>query len=277
MKRLCIIIALLLTACSENYTALATPAAPGAVCSYLATQVVLQQCNPETTTAVPATPTPTVTPSPTVAITATVAPRTPLPDGTCPATPFYAKVAPLPKDSNAWNIYIPNWPKANPYYYPATVFLQRISNAAAWTHDYELINLSSNWMAALAKFDGDSWNSLNVTSNGVFLAGKLGVTTFPGATLLITNSLYRKGECWDEVSTAKYRPNNYDILPTLPAYQLSLQTNMKYTEWPSLEVNYPNEFVPLLYQNDSAQSGPTDVRADGFVGGLWIEDLYLSY
>ena len=129
--------------------------------------------------------------TPTVAITATVAPtttatRTPLPAGTCPATPFYAKVAPLPKTSNAWLVYIPDYPLANPYYYPATIFLQRILNASSWTHDNELINLSSDWLTAFATLDGDSWNSFHNTSNGTFLAGKYADPTFPGATLLIT-------------------------------------------------------------------------------------------
>jgi hypothetical protein len=228
-----------------------------------------------TATPIPATQTPAVA----TATPDSIAGVPTLEPGTCPTAPFFVRVRPFPKDSNAWLIYIPDYPKppATPYGYPATLFLQRILNATAWTHDTEYINLSDGWLAAMSTLNGSEWKYLQSGPDGTFFndGTKLGVDTFPGNVLLVTNSLYRKGECWDEISTAKYKINNYDTLAGLDATQLGNQVNMHFDLWPQIFSNGV-EWIPLIYQNDSAQSDANDVRSDGFKGGLWLEDFYLE-
>ena len=286
MKKLFLVMLMFFTACGAigapnvPFIAAATPAAAPTlsldVDSFLNTALApygKRVVSVGTAMPAPATETPiavTTTPAP-IVVSPTLEP------GTCPAAPFFARVEPFSKDSNAWQIYIPNFPKTKPYGYPATLFLQRILNATAWTHDTEYINLSGGWMTAMATLNGKEWSYLQSGSDGTFFndGSKLGVDTFPGNVVLVINSLYRKGECWDEISTAKYVTQNWDTPPILPAWQLSYQTNMHFDTWPTIYSNGV-EIVPLIYQNDSAPSYANDVRTDGFKGGLWIEDSYLE-
>lgn len=182
----------------------------------------------------------------------------------CPFTSqYFARVMPFPKTSNAFQIYVPGGIHANTGF-PATLFLQRILNANSWTHDTEYITMSAAWMSAMAALNGSSWKYLHSASDGTFFNGnKLGVDTFPNNILLITARKYRAGECWDEVAAAPYTPGNQSILTGLPSYELGSQTNMKYNTWPAVAEN-GSEYIPLLYKGDSA------------IGGLWLEDLYLT-
>ena len=127
---------------------------------------------------------------------------TPSPAGSCPfSAPYYVRVRPFAVGSNNWNIYIPNFPKNSPTGFPATLFLQYILNSSAWTMEIEYINLTSDWLSAMANLNGSGWNYLQSSSNGTFFNGtKLGVDTFPGNVLLVAGRKYRHGECWDSIS-----------------------------------------------------------------------------
>jgi len=179
-------------------------------------------------------------------------------------SPIYARVRPLPRDSHAFSIYIPDWPKSAPYTYPATIFVQYILNPNSWTHDTMYVNLNAAWMAAMAKANGTAWNYLHNASDGTFFNGsKLGVDTFPGNPLLVIQRKYRAGECWDEIQAYTYTSAPPDIA-NLPAYELGLQTGQKYSEKDIVHaapVNSGNVMVPLITKPGV---------------GVWIEDLYLE-
>ena len=183
----------------------------------------------------------------------------------CPfSAPYYVRVRPFAVGSNNWNIYIPNYPTwQRPYDYPATLFLQHVLNTNSWTMDTEYINLSGDWMGAMASLNGSGWNYLTNSSDGTFFSGgKLGVDTFPGNVLRVIGRRYRRGECWDSISFLPYSDQYTEAaldLPHLPAYQLGLQTGMNYST-PSLVYPAPNNngniFVPIISKH----------------GSLWLED-----
>ena len=189
---------------------------------------------------------------------------TPSPAGSCPfSAPYYVRVRPFAFGSKNWTLYIPDFPPKDPYGYPATLFLQYILNASAWTTEIEYINLSGVWIDAVANLNGSGWNYLHNSSDGTFFNGtKLGVDTFPGNVLLVTGRKYRKGECWDSVSAFSYSDFYSEAaldLPHLPAYQLGLQTGMNYST-PNVVYPAPNNngniYVPIISRN----------------GDLWLED-----
>ena len=115
----------------------------------------------------------------------------------------------------------------------------------------------------MASLNGSGWNYLHNSSDGTFFNGtKFGVDTFPGNVLLVTGRRYRRGECWDSISTFAYSDLYSEAaldLPHLPAYQLGLQTGMNYS---TPNVVYPapknngNIYVPIISRH----------------GDLWIED-----
>ena len=188
----------------------------------------------------------------------------PSPEGSCPfSKPYYVRVRPFAVGSNNWNIYIPDYPKDAPYGFPATLFLQYVLNQSAWTLSVENIILPSYWLEAMAKINGSGWEYLQAGSNGTFFGGNtFGVDTFPGDFLLVTNRKYRRGECWDSVSSYPYSDalNRVPDLNDLPPYQLGLQTGMNYS---TPDVVYPapknkgNIIVPILSKH----------------GDLWLEDI----
>ena len=213
---------------------------------------------------------PTQTPSPAPIATQSLA-SSPVDTPTAtsgPACPFsaayYVRVKPFAVGSHNWNIYIPNYPTwQRPYDYPATLFLQYILNSSAWTMDTEYINLTGAWINAMADLNGSGWNYLHNASNGTIFNGtKLGVDTFPGNVLLVTGRRYRRGECWDSISSFIYSDLYSEAaldLPHMPAYQLGLQTGMNYS---TPNVVYPapsnngNIIVPIISRH----------------GDLWLED-----
>ncbi len=213
------------------------------------------------------TPFPSQTPSMIPADTPTFVFLLPTPTAlpSCPfSAPYYVRVRPFAVGSHNWNIYIPNYPTwQRPYDYPATLFLQYILNTSAWTMDTEYINLTGDWMNAIADLNGTGWNYLHNASDGTFFNGnKLGVDTFPGNVLLVTGRKYRRGECWDSISSFAYSDRYSEAaldLPHMPAYQLGLQTGMNYST-PSLVYPAPNNdgniFVPIISRH----------------GDLWLED-----
>ena len=272
MKKFFWVSLIFLSACSSlNEQAEIPTALPGAI-NIIAGQTAAA-ASTQTALSVPPTLTPPFTPFPSQipAATPTVTPTfifllptpTALPD--CPfSAPYYVRVRPFAVGSNNWNIYIPNYPTwQRPYDYPATLFLQHILNTSAWTMDTEYINLSGNWMGAMASLNGSGWNYLTNSSDGTFFSGgKLGVDTFPGNVLRVVGRRYRRGECWDSISFFPYSDQYSEAaldLPDLPAYQLGLQTGMNYST-PSLVYPAPNNngniFVPIISKH----------------GSLWLED-----
>jgi len=267
MKKYCFVPLILLSACSmfpEMGSVRVPTAIPGAVDTIVAqtaaaasTQTAISR--PPTQTPSPASfPTPKLSPSPVDTITATSGPACPF------SAAYYVRVKPFAVGSNNWNIYIPNYPTwQRPYDYPATLFLQYILNSSAWTTDTEYINLTGEWINAMAALNGPGWNYLHNASDGTFFSGnKLGVDTFPGNVLLVTGRRYRRGECWDSISSFIYSDRYSEAaldLPHLPAYQLGLQTGMNYS---TPNVVYPapknngNIYVPIISQH----------------GNLWLED-----
>ena len=193
-------------------------------------------------------PTPTVTPSPA---------------GSCAfSAPYYVRVRPFAVGSHDWDIYIPDYPPDAPYGFPATLFLQYVSSQAAWTVNLENIPLPSYWLEAMAKLNGSGWQYLQSGSNGTFFAGNtFGVDTFPSNLLLVTKRKYRRGECWDSISSYPYIDalNRVPDLTSLPPFQLGLQTGMNYSTpgivYPAPK-NKGNVFVPILSKH----------------GDLWLED-----
>ncbi len=202
--------------------------------------------------------------TPTDNLTLTPPSSTPTSASSCPfSAPYYVRVKPFVVGSHNWNIYIPNFPAGNPTSYPATLFLQYVLNSSSWTTDTEYINLTGDWMNAIANLNGSGWNYLHNASDGTFFNGnKLGVDTFPGNVLLVTGRRYRRGECWDSISVFRYSSQYSEAaldLPHLPPYQLGLQTGMNYST-PNLVYPAPNRngniYVPIISQH----------------GDLWVED-----
>ncbi|HUI88779.1 MAG TPA: hypothetical protein VLX61_08625 [Anaerolineales bacterium] len=272
MKKYLVVLGILLSACSAlkemESVHIPTPV-PGAV----NTIVVQTAAAASTQTAISRSPTQTPSPaslaspspsaSPAVAVTATVG-------SSCPFSgPYYVRVKPFAVGSHNWEIYIPNYPTwQRPYDYPATLFLQYILNSSAWTTDTEYINLTGDWMNAMANLNGSGWNYLHNASDGTFFNGnKLGVDTFPGNVLLVTGRRYRRGACWDSISSFIYS-DLYSAaaldLPHLPAYQLGLQTGMNYST-PNLVYPAPNSdgniYVPIISQHGDLWLGDSNVEA----------------
>ena len=267
MKKLFWISLILLTACSmlDGTGSVRIPTAiPGVVNTIVAQTAAAASTQtamfmPRTLTPSPAPiPTQSLPLSPVDTITATSA-------AACPfRAAYYVRVKPFAVGSHNWEIYIPNYPTwQRPYDYPATLFLQYILNSSAWTMDTEYINLTGAWMNAMADLNGTGWNYLHIPSNGTFFnKNKLGVDTFPGNVLLVTGRRYRRGECWDSISSFIYSDRYAEAaldLPHMPAYQLGLQTGMNYS---TPNVVYPapsnngNIFIPIISQH----------------GDLWLED-----
>ncbi len=271
MKKYFIVSLIFLSACSIfDEPAVIPTAIPGAI-HILAAQTAAA-ASTQTAAAFPPTLTPSFTPFPsqTPSITPTATPTfvfllpTPSDAPNCPfSAPYYVRVRPFAVGSNNWNIYIPDYPKDSPSGFPATLFLQHILSASAWTMDTEYINLTGDWISAMADLNGPGWNYLHNSSNGTFFNGtKLGVDTFPGNVLLVTSRKYRHGECWDSISSFPYSQQYSQAaldLPHLPPYQLGLQTGMNYST-PSLVYPAPNNngniFIPIISQH----------------GDLWLDD-----
>jgi hypothetical protein len=270
MKKLFFALLIILSACSIFNEPAIIPiptAIPGAIRIFAAQTAAA--ASTQTAALLPPTLTPSVTPFPSriPSITPTATPTFVflLPTSTdvpsCPfSAPYYVRVRPFAVGSNNWNIYIPSTPLQG---YPATLFLQHILNASAWTMDTEYINLTSAWVNAMASLNGAGWNYLRNGSDGTFFNdNKLGVDTFPGNVLLVTGRKYRRGVCWDMISSFPYSDLYSQAaldLPHLPVYQLGLQTGMKYST-PKLVYPAPNNngniYVPIVSRH----------------GDLWIED-----
>ena len=259
-----------LSACSLlNEPAGIPTALPGAI-NIIAGQTAAA-ASTQTAMNVPPTLTPSFTPFPSQipSVTPTVTPTfifllstpTAMPD--CPfSAPYYVRVRPFAVGSHNWNIYIPNYPPDAPYGFPATLFLQYVSSQSAWTMNVENIPLPSYWFEAMAKLNGSAWQYLVSGSDGTFFGGNtFGVDTFPGNLLLVTKRKYRRGECWDSVSSYPYSDalNRVPDLTSLPPYQLGLQTGMNYSTpgivYPAPK-NKGNVIVPILSKH----------------GDLWLED-----
>ena len=277
MKKIFGVSLIFLTACSmfNGMESVRIPTAvPGAI-NILIAQTAAAAFT-QTAMFIPPTLTPSFTPFPSQSPSATPADTptflfflptrtaTPSPAGSCPfSAPYYVRVRPFAVGSNNWNIYIPNFPPNAPYGYPATLFLQYILNSSSWTTEIEYINLSGNWIDAIANLNGSGWNYLHNSSDGTFFNGtKLGVDTFPGNVLLVAGRKYRKGECWDSISVFPYSDFYSESaldLPHLPAYQLGFQTGMNYST-PNVVYPAPNNngniYVPIISRH----------------GDLWVED-----
>jgi hypothetical protein len=271
MKKYFVVTLIFLAACSNIDTPAYPMTAPDAL--NLVVAQTAQAASMQTAMALPPTLTPTPTPFPTLALLMAPTARQPfvfiLPTPTtaamCPFTaPYYVRVRPFAVGSKNWENYIPNYPQDNPYGYPATLFLQYIQNTSSWITDTEYINLSNAWMNSIANLNGSGWNYLHNASDGTFFGGnKLGVDTFPGNVLLVTGRRYRRGECWDTVSSFPYSDAYSEAgldLIHLPPYQLGLQTGMNYS---TPNVVYPapknggNIYIPIISRH----------------GNLWIEDF----
>ncbi len=145
----------------------------------------------------------------------------------------YARVT-LPRASNDYTVYIPNFPPTTngkkPYTYPATIFVQEVKNAGSWTTNTPVLNLAGSWLEALGRAEGGGRNYAFGSANGTIFNGtKLETDTFPGNVLLVTGRTYKAGECWDAISAYPMLGSPPDIL-TLPAYELGYQTGMNYAE-----------------------------------------------